>query len=498
MTTINTNIGALTAQANMTKVNDQFNTAMTRLSTGLRINAAKDDAAGMAIGEKMTAQVMGLNQAVRNATDGKNLVDTTEGAHVEVTNMLQRLRELAVQSANDTNTSSDRSAIMSEANQLISEVNRVAENTTFNGMKVLDGSFTGKQLQIGADAGQVLRIDVDSAAATDIGAHIVTSKVSLKSASGTQATDTGIAASTTLNISGYLGGTSLTTTAGESAKALADAINGITASTGVEATAVTNAKISNFSAASTVTFDLNGVSIGTVNIADTSDLRSLRDAINTVSGRTGVTATTGDTNAELKLIDAQGNDIEITGYDTGVNDTTMKLTAMNKDDTVSGATGNTHTTTFTDTTSAITSSFVTGQVTMTSSKSFSVGSSVTTAGASFFESAANSATLSSVAEIDLGTAAGAAEAITVIDVALQKISQSRSDLGAVSNRLDSTISNLTNISVSVQSARSQIMDADFAVESTNLARGQILSQAATAMLAQANSSKQNVLSLLRG
>lgn len=494
MIAINTNIGAISAQANMARVTNDFNQAMTRLSSGLRINAAQDDAAGMAIAEKMTSQIQGLNQAVRNATDGKSLVDTTEGAHVEISNMLQRLRELAVQSANDTNTSSDRGNIMAEANQLISEINAVSQNTAFNGMKVLDGSFTGMQLQLGADARQVLSVDVDSAAATDIGAHTVRSKVSLAQSG----TDTGIVASTVMGITGHSGSANVTSTLGQSAKSLADAINSASASTGVEASATTNVKLSGFSAASTVTFSVNGTSIGTVNISDTTDLRGLRDAINTQSGQTGVTARMGASNAEIILADNTGEDIGISGYDTGVNDTTLLVTALNADETAAGSTAGTHTSTLIDTTSAITSAWVTGQVELTSTQGFSVSSSVTTAGTVFFEAAANSSALESVAAIDLTTALGATKAINVIDVALQKISQSRSDLGAVSNRLDSTISNLTNIVVNVQSARSQVMDADFAAESSALAKGQILTQAATAMLAQANSSQQNVLSLLQG
>lgn len=498
MTTINTNIGAISAQANMSRVNDEFNNAMTRLSSGLRINAAKDDAAGMAIAEKMTAQIMGLNQAVRNATDGKNLVDTTEGAHVEVSSMLQRLRELAVQSANDTNTSSDRNNLSAEGKQLIQEINRVAKDTTFNGMNILDGSFSNKQFQIGADAGQVLNLDVESAAATDIGAHQIKSNVSLAADATTAATDTGIAAGTTLNITGFAGSAEISTTAGMSAKELADEINSISASTAVRASATTKAKLSDFSAASTVTFEVNNVSIGTVAISDTGDLRGIATAINNQTGQTGVTATMGTDNSEIILTDASGNDISITGYDTGVDDTTMDVTVLNSDGTEAGSTVGTHTTTMTDTTSAITDAFVTGQVELTSTKLFSVGATDTTAGESFFEAAANTSELESVAEIDLSDADSAAKALTVLDVALQKVNQARSDLGAVSNRLDSTISNLTNITVNVEAARSGVMDADFAKESTALARGQILSQAATAMLAQANSSQQNVLSLLRG
>lgn len=490
MTTINTNIGALSAQATMSRVNMETQTSMERLSSGLRINAASDDAAGMAIAEKMTAQIKGLGQAVRNATDGKNLVDTTEGAHVEISNMLQRLRELAVQSSNDTNTSSDRNNLAAEGTQLITEINRVAKDTTFNGMKILDGSFVGKQLQIGADAGQTLNIDVDSAAATDIGANSVKSVARLNA--GDAQTDTAVAGATTLDITGYAGSTTITTTAGMSAKALADSVNAATADTGVEATAVTKAKLSGLGAATNVTFNINGTTIGNVNISDTGDLRGLRDAINTQSGQTGVTATMGDNNGEIILTDKEGNDIGITGFDTNVDDTDMTIETLNADGSATGTTA-----TLQDTTGPTNSAFVTGQVEMTSTKNFSVGDSVTGA-TSFFGAAANSSTLNSVSEIDLTTAQGASSAIKVLDVALNKINSARSNLGAVSNRLDSTISNLTNIQVNVEAARSGIKDADFAKESTALARGKILSQASTAMLAQANSSKQNVMQLLRG
>ncbi|TCP61397.1 flagellin [Rhodovulum bhavnagarense] len=493
MTTINTNIGAINAQANMARVNEESNLAMTRLSSGQRINAAKDDAAGMAIGEKMTAQIKGLNQAVRNATDAKSLVDTTEGAHVEVSNMLQRMRELAVQSSNDTNTAADRNNLMSEANQLITEINRVAENTTFNGMNILDGSFTGKQFQIGADTGQVLNVDVDSASATAIGAHTFESDVQI-AAAGAAVTDSGIAAAATLTVSGFAGSQTLTPAAGASASDMARAINDVSAATGVEASAVTKAKLT-LDAADTISFSLGNktgdgqVSVGNVTITDVNDLRAVRDAVNAVSGRTGITAKMGDTNAEVILTDANGDDIGIENFKSQGSDKNLTVTALKADETADG------TATLTDTD---TNTYVTGQIEMTSTKAFTVTSGDTTAGATFGETAANSSKLEDVASIDLTTATSASDAIKVIDAAIAKISQSRSDLGAVSNRLDSTISNLTNITVNVEAAKSGIMDADFAKESTELARGKILSQAATAMLAQANTSQQNVLSLLRG
>ena len=495
MTMINTNTGALTAQANLAKASSQFDTAMTRLSSGLRINSAKDDAAGMAIAGKMTSQIMGMNQAVRNANDGKSLVDTTESAHAESFNMLQRLRELAVQSTNDTNSASNRGNIMAEANQMIAEMNSISENTTWNGLKVIDGSFTGKQLQIGADSGQTMTLDIDSTSARDIGVHTVNSAVSLNSGpSG----DTGIVAGTTISIAGPEGSSDILTTAGQSAKDMADQVNSVSASTGVSASAVTTAKLSDMAAASTVTFEINDVAIGNVNISDVNDMRGLRDAINDVSGRTGVTATMGDTNGEVILTDRNGDDIGITNYDTGVNDTTLKMTALNADGTASGAVADTHTTTFTDTSTPITASFVSGQIEMSSTKMFSVASTNVVAGDSFFEATDSYADLDTVAEIDLTTSEGAAAAIKVLDGALEKLTQSRSNLGAVSNRLDSTVNNLTNVTVNIESSRSAIMDADFSAESTNLARSQVLSQAATAMLAQANSTGKNVMSLLRG
>lgn len=491
MTSINTNIGAISAQANMAKVNDDFNQAMSRLSSGLRINAAKDDAAGMAIAEKMTAQVMGINQAVRNATDGKNMLDTTESAHVEVSNMLQRMRELAVQSANDTNTGSDRGNITAESRQLVAEINRIAENTTFNGMKVMDGSFTGKQFQIGADLGQTLSISIDSAAATDIGAYKAKSEVSIAATGG-------VTGGEELIVSGHAGNATIDTTASQSAKELAAAVNAKSAQTGVQATAVSKAKLSGLSDVGKISFEVNGASIGTVAISDASDLRSLRDAINTKTTSTGVTASMGDDNSEIILTDSTGKNIEITNYDAtdsgAAAEATMDVTGLNTDGT-EDATPDTLTL---DAAAGDTDAAVTGQVTFTSTQTFSVNSSATSGDTNFFSTNANAADLESVADIDLSTAEKSAEAITVIDVALQKISQARGNLGAMSNRLDSTISNLTNISGSVQAAKSQVMDADFAAESTQLARGQILSQAATAMLAQANSSKQGVLSLLRG
>lgn len=497
MSVINTNISAITAQASMNQIEGDYQKAMTRLSTGMRVNSAADDAAGLAIGEKMTAQVMGIEQAIRNATDGQSLVNTAEGAQKEITSMLQRLREVAVQSSSDTNTGLDRASLTSESKQLISEINRIAETTTFNGMNILDGSFKGKTFQIGADQGQSMQINIDSAKATDIGAYTIKTN-----ASNTAGTASGIASGTDISITGYLGSATIATTANQSAAELAKAVNDATAQTGVTAKAETNVKLSGMSAATTVSFKVNDVSIGTVNIADTNDLTSLRDAINNVSNQTGVTAKMGDTNGEIILTDANGDDIKLKDYNVGDDAATMSVQALESD----GTAAVTAALTLDEAGTAGTddAATITGVVTMSSAFDFSAGSVGTAAteddGTTFFKDGrdAVSADLTSVAQIDLSSAKKAAEAITVLDTAMQAIAKSRADLGAVSNRLDSTISNLSSISTSVSAAKSQIMDADYAQESTNLARSQIIAQASQAMLAQANSNQKQVLSLIKG
>lgn len=312
--------------------------------------------------------------------------------------------------------------------------------------------------------------------------------------SAVSGTDTDIAAGTTITINGALGAESVSTTAGMSAKDLAAAVNQVPVSTGVEASAVTHAKLSGLSGADSFTMNVNGQTIGQVNINDVNDLSALRDAINNQTGQTGVTATLGSTNSEIILSSASGEDITVSGY-TGTS--SLNMTSLDKSLATAGTTNTV--TLDSDAGTPVTSASVSGQVSFTSTKAFSVTDSVAaTDGTSFFEASPNLSSLDSVADIDISTARGASAAIDVIDVAISKITEARAELGAVSNRLDSTISNLTNISTNVEAARSNVVDADFAKESTALARGQILSQAATAMLAQANSSKQGVLSLLRG
>jgi flagellin len=489
---INTNMGALMASSSASSANRAMESAMERLSTGKRINTASDDAAGLAIASRMEAQIRGLNQAIRNAADGQALIDTTEGAHNEVTNILQRMRELSVQAANDTNVSSDRTGLQSEVSQLVAEIDRIASQTTWNGVKILDGSFTSKQLQIGADQSQVLSFSVDSAASSDIGDYQLLSDAHAVAANTIDGDD--------LTINGYLGSATVAVAAGASAKDVAATINDNTGSTGVSASAVTKAKLSGLSAAESVAFTLTGDASATISvtIASVSHLGDLKDAINAKSGVTGITAAFGDDTSEIVLTHLDGEDIAISGMNTTTAATTITFEALDRDGSDLTAAD-----TATISEAGTATGTVVGQMTLSSTSSFTVSGDDATAEDGFFgtlngTAAGGTASLSNVASVDISTTSGAANAIRTIDGALEKINSARGDLGAISNRLDNTMSNLTNIVTNVSASQSRIQDADFAAESGNLAKAQILQQASTAMLAQANASKQGVLSLLQG
>lgn len=250
MTSVNTNVGANIASANISKVTKEMDMAIERLSSGLRINSAKDDAAGMAIVSKMESQVTGLSQAIRNATDSQNLIDTTESASVEVVNILQRLRELAVQSANDTNTALDRSFIKSEATQLIAEVDRIANQTTWNGTAVLDGTFASKQFQLGANAKEDVTFSVNSIKSADIGNNRVNGTSSINAETADEI------AAHTITVTGNLGTATASINGNASASDAATAVNAITASTGVTASAVTKVKLHTLGATGTLSLHL--------------------------------------------------------------------------------------------------------------------------------------------------------------------------------------------------------------------------------------------------
>ena len=500
---INTNVAALNAQLAQSRTNEAMETSMQRLSTGKKINSAADDAAGMAIAARMESQIKGLSMAVKNAGDAQSLIDTAEGAHQEISNILQRMRELAIQAANDTNLASERTSLNTEVTNLKAEIDRIANQTSWNGVTVMNGDFSAKQFHIGAEALQTISVSIDSAKSSSIGAFTLEGTAHAKAA----ASDI---QSSTLAIEGHIGSSNVTVGAGDSAYDVAAAVNAVTGSTGVTATAVTKAKLSGLEAsAGSVSFTLttgDGAASISATPTSSSDLGALRDAINAKTGITGVVATyNGNTKSELIMTHSAGKTIAITSFDTGTNDKDLVVTSLDKD-------GNAETTsTLNDTTTAggeAALSTVTGQLSLHSIKTFTVTGDDVTAAQGFFAvdgtnapgatTSGGSAQISAISSVDISTATGANNAIVAIDGALDKVNSARGALGAVSNRLDYTINNLGTIKVNTEASLSRIEDADFAVETSNLTKSQILSQAATAMLAQANASKQSVLSLLQG
>lgn len=507
---VNTNVGALNALASSAATTKSLETSMARLASGKRINSAADDAAGVAIVSRLTSEINGLNMAIRNASDGQAMLNTAEGALTETTNILQRMRELAVQSANDTNSDSDRMALNAEATQLKTEIDRIATTSSFAGSKLLDGNFINKNFQIGSGSGETLAVNISSAKTGAIGSNAVDTVAQV---GATTATTANIKTAGAFTVAGTVGATEVTFTAGSSVKTVAAAVNAASSSTGVTAQASTTAKIS-IGQTGTTTFNLKSIS-GTAtgsaaisaSIVSISDLTTLRDAINNASGTTGITAAfDGADKSKLVLNDADGDDIafENVGSSNSTTVTTLSVTAMNFDGSAvvgsavavaEGATADTN------------DVVVTGTMRMDSTASFSITNqhdgtagavAVNTSVTGYFGAAAtDSSDLTAVASLTVGTKAGATSAIRVLDAALLAVSDSRSSLGSLSNRLDHTVANLSNVVTNLSAGRGRIEDADFAAESTNLAKAQILSQASTAMLAQANASKQGVLQLLQ-
>lgn len=495
---INTNIASLNAQRNLTTSQGSLANSLQRLSSGLRINSAKDDAAGLGISSRMTSQINGLNQAARNANDGISLAQTAEGALSEISNNLQRIRQLAVQSANATNSATDRAALDAEAQQRIAEITRVGGQTQFNGLSLLDGTFTNQKFQIGAFANQTIDISrIADSRSTALGSNTLSGVGTivgangvgaLKAAAATAGTN-GVGAETDLTVSTVNGGTSaaIAYAANADAKAIAAAINAQTSGIGVTAEATNTATLSNISATGTVTFTLNGASVSAV-VSDTNDLTSLMSSINASQASTGVTATFTDpaTKSGLTLTTSDGRDIAIEDY--------ANSTAGDQTMTVGDGRSTPGTVVLTEA-GGLDSTIKSGVVTLESTKG-----AIALAGANTdaFSTATQASVFSSVAGLSLASAAGSQSALDVIDAALAQVNSSRSDLGAIQNRFESTIANLQTASENLSASRSRIQDADFAAETANLSRAQILQQAGTAMLAQANALPQNVLSLLRG
>ena len=500
MTSINSDQMSAMVLASLNKSNATMQESMQRLSTGKRINQAGDDAAGLSISAKLRAQVDSLNAAIKNSSDALAMVSTIEGALVETTTILQRMRQLSVQSSSDTNTGNDRTYLQDEVNQLITEINRISTNTEFNSTKLLDGTFTDKNIQIGTASNQVLRLGVSATDSTKLGAYqLDTVDESIAP------DDTHASAKTALNalfdatadyvVKGTFGTYTASVDAGADARDVASSFNLIGGNTGVNATALTRAKMT-VSAAATFSFTFEGKSTTTSQITATvtsaTDLTAIKDAINAVSGSTGISAALTSDKSGVEITQAEGYDIIIGDVSTGSTDANLLVTAMDMDGNLD--TGNTRTLDGDGTTGDSTA--IVGTVRLSSQNAYTVspGHASNHFSAATTELTASHSTISS---ISLTTKEGATKAMSVIDGALLMISGIRSNMGSANNRLQSTIDNLSNIAVNAQKSLSTIEDANFAEETAKLTKAQILAKAATSMLAQANKAKETMLALLQ-
>ena len=502
---INTNVASLTAQRNLGTSQTSLNTSIQRLSSGLRINSAKDDAAGMAISERFTSQIRGLNMAVRNANDGISLAQTAEGAMKAAGDILQRVRELAVQSANASNSASDRQALQQEVGQLVSELDRISQTTEFNGSKLLDGSFGTQQFQVGANANQTI-----VAATANLRTNVYgNNQVSGTGAAGVSPTATVAALSTAFGTNGVVGGTiaingsvgskNISVAANETSKKTAEQINQQTQFTGVTATARTEAQLA-FGATGAYSIKLqseNGnadpvtISFSLTATSGASALSASVTAINEQSSKTGVVASLKSDGSGIVLTNATGNNIAI-GTTGSANAGTVTVTKQVGDG--KGAVTTAGTSQSLGTTSAAENIGIAGYITLDSDKSFSAVSTTTTALQGTPGTAASD--LKKVSDLDVTSFDKATHTLKTVDSALSYISGERAKLGALQSRFETSIAALNITSENMSASRGRIMDADFAAETANLARTQILQQAGTAMVAQANQIPQGVLALL--
>lgn len=499
MQVINTNIPSLNSQRHLSQTGAALSTALQRLSSGLRINSAKDDAAGLAISERMTGQIRGQDQARRNANDGVSLAQTAEGALNQMSSILQRVRELSVQSVNASNTASDRQALNSEVTQLVAELDRFATSAEFNGMRLFDGTFGTAAFQVGANANQTITTTTNNFRTTQYGTFQVGNQSYTTSATtGTfAASATGAVLTGTTNgnlvINGAGGSATIAVTTGSSAKDIASLVNA-NSFTGVKATATTNA-VATFNTATSYTLNLTGTNTSQVQVSFTlsatntaQGLSAAVTAFNDVSSKTGITAKLNATSDGIELTAADGSTINLQQFAATTGTATVSISGAGAGGTTSGT---------------ATGLQIGGQLTFDSDKSYNVASSGIAFNAGAIAStavgsgAAAVGSLQAVSLLDISTASSATNAIRIADSAIQAINNQRAVYGALQSRFENTVANLQTSSENLSAARSRIRDTDFAAETASLTRAQILQQAGTAMLAQANQIPQNVLSLLK-
>ena len=475
--TVNTNVSAMTAQRYLNGASNGVASSMEKLSSGLRINSAKDDSAGLQISNRLTSQTNGLNVAMRNANDGVSMAQTAEGAMSETTNMLQRMRDLSLQAANGSNTTEDRESIQKEVDSLKTEMTRIAETTTFGGQQLLDGSFGTKQFQIGSNANETIGITLGNVSANNLGINqgggTAGSKIGVAETTGLVTAPEGKfavgAVAGSINVNGATGSAEVVVAGTETVTTIADNINAKSGVTGVKASTEVTTTLTNLVAGETGT-----MKIGT----DEFNLASYGDDVNRLA-----------------------KDLTDKGYEAEVDkDGGLVITAQNVDGIAIDGAKKDGVTLGAAKAAADGNSIVANAKLKLSSEEGSFSITDKAAAVKVTESlmtvASTSSSVNSVNDIDVTSASGAQDSIAILDSAIKTIDSQRADLGAVQNRFNHTLSNLANINENVTASNSRIKDVDFASETTNMTKNQILQQASTSILAQAKQIPQSALSLL--
>lgn len=466
--TVNTNIASITTQGNLNKAGGALQTSMQRLSSGLRINSAKDDAAGLQIGNRLTSQINGLGQAVKNANDGISIAQTAEGAMQASTDILQKMRTLALSSATGSLSADDRKSNNDEYQALTSELTRISQTTTFGGQKLLDGSYGTKAIQVGANANETINLSLDNVAANNIGSQ------QMKSAA--IAPGAGIAGGAVV-VTGNGQTASVTLAAASSAKATAQLLNGAVG--GLSVTASTEAQFVVGAAAATTpasfTMTVGSSAVAFVGVTDTA---SLADQLKSNSAKLGISVNYDSVKGTLSIKSDSGENVAFSA-----STAPGSITIATKDGAGAYGAG-----------VALADGIIaTGAVNLDSAKGFSL----TGAGVAGVFGAATSSVKTTIAQTDVTDSTKAQNALAVIDKAIGSIDSVRSGLGATQNRLTTTVDNLQNIQKNSTAARSTVQDVDFAAETAELTKQQTLQSASTAILSQANQLPSAVLKLLQ-
>ncbi len=495
------NNAALIGASALYQANKNHEASMERLATGKRINSAKDDPGALQKVSILTAEARELQMGIRNALEFHNVLDIADNANSEISNLLQSLREQAILSMNSTNTSQGRAELQIDASQIIAGAEQIASTTAFNNQTLTDGTFTGKKLALGSSTVHHITLSLENTKTSNLGQYYISGTSHLKAGASNDTAAVNDVTSQTLNITGKANA-SISVGSGSSAKTAATAINATTATTGVSATASTSLKLhnlTNLASGKSISFKIGSTQIGST-LVTSSDLSSLTTAINASTAITGVTAVIGSSNSEVLLSNTDGSDILIDDFlttNTADANAYLQVTALNPR--TGAETGSAvsiyHQMASSSRQASIDSVIAIGQLEISYHKTFSMTGGAATSTLLAQNNTVNSAFVSA---IDISTEAGATSAVRILDSALTKINEERANIGAAASRIDSAIDFSTSVSIPLNVSVSQLKDADFAQETLNLTKSQLIMDNAAAMLAQANKSMYSIQEKILG